>query len=49
MNDENDWDHHVAGETVEGLVDCVNREEVVQSVNEMKTGFYKLIGGVVVR
>ena len=33
MNEENDWDHNV-----EGPVDCVSREEVLQPLNKMKTG-----------
>ena len=38
MNEENDWDHNVEGDAVEGRADCVSREEVVQALNEMKTG-----------
>ena len=38
MNDENDWDHNVEGDAVEGLVVCVSREDVFQALNEMKTG-----------
>ena len=34
----NDWDHDVEGDTVEGPVVCVGREEVLQALNEMKTG-----------
>ena len=34
MNDENDLDHNVEGDTVEGQVDCVYREEVVQALDE---------------
>ena len=37
MNEENDWDHNVEGDAVEGLVDWINREEVVQELNQMKT------------
>ena len=36
-NEENDWDH-VKGDAVEGSVVCVSREEVLQALNEMKTG-----------
>ena len=38
MNDENDWDHNVVGDAVEGPVICVGREQVLQVLNEMKTG-----------
>ena len=38
MNEENDWDHDVEGDAVEGPVGCVGREEVLQALNEMKTG-----------
>ena len=38
MNDENDWDHKVGAYAVEGPVVCVSREQVVQALNEMKTG-----------
>ena len=38
MNEENDWYHNVEGDAVEGLVVCVSREEVLQAINEMKTG-----------
>ena len=38
MNEENDWDHYVEGDAVEGPVVCVNREDVLQALNEMKTG-----------
>ena len=34
MNEENDWDHNVEGYTVENLLVCVSREEVLQSLNE---------------
>ena len=37
MNEENDWDHNVEGDAVEGPVVCVSRE-VLQALNEMKTG-----------
>ena len=35
MNEENDWDHNLEGNAVEGLVVCVGREEVLQALNEM--------------
>ena len=35
MNDENDWDHNVEGDTVEGPVVSVCREEVLLALNEM--------------
>ena len=38
MNEENDWDHNVEGDAVEGRVVCLSREEVLQALNEMKTG-----------
>ena len=38
MNDENDWDRNVQGDAAEGPVVCVSREEVLQALNEMKTG-----------
>ena len=38
MNEENDWDCNVEVDAVEGPVVCVSREEVVQALNEMKTG-----------
>ena len=38
MNVENDLDHNVEGDTVEGPVVCVSREEEHQALNEMKTG-----------
>ena len=28
-NEENDWDHSVEGDAVEGAVVCVSREEVL--------------------
>ena len=30
MNEENDWDHNVERDAVEGPVDNISREEVVQ-------------------
>ena len=38
MNEENDWNHNVEGDAVEGPLVCVSREEVLQALNEMKTG-----------
>ena len=38
MNKENDWDHNVERDSVEGLVVCLSRGEVLQALNEMKTG-----------
>ena len=35
MNEENDWDHNVEGDVVEGSVVCESRERVVQRMNEM--------------
>ena len=29
MNEENDWDHNVEGDAVEGPVVCIGREGVV--------------------
>ena len=33
MNKENDWDHNVEGDAVEGPVVCVRRLEVSQALN----------------
>ena len=38
MNEEDDWDCNVEGDAVEGPVVCVCRGEVLQALNEMKTG-----------
>ena len=38
MDEENDWDHNVEGDAVEGPVVCVSREEVLQAIDEIKTG-----------
>ena len=38
MNEENDWDHNVEGDAVEGPVVYVSREDVLHALNEMKTG-----------
>ena len=35
---KHDWDHNVEGDPAEGSVACVGREEVLQALNEMKTG-----------
>ena len=37
MNEENDWDHDVEGDVVEGPVVRVSREEVILMLNEIKT------------
>ena len=34
MNEENDWEHNVEEDTVEGPVVYVCREEVLQALNE---------------
>ena len=36
MNVENDWNHNVGEDAVEGPVVSVSREEVLQALNEMK-------------
>ena len=38
MNEENDWDHYVEGDAVEGAVYFVSRDEVVRVLSEMKSG-----------
>ena len=38
INKENDCDHNVEGDAVEGQVVCVSRKEVQLALNEMKTG-----------
>ena len=38
MNEENDWDHYVEGDAVEGSLVFVSREEVLQVLNEVKAG-----------
>ena len=38
MNEENNPDHDVEGDVVEGLVVCISRKVVLQALNEMKTG-----------
>ena len=37
INEENDWDHNVEGNAVEGPVVCVSRVGMLQALNEMKT------------
>ena len=37
LNEGNVWDQNVEEDAVEGLVVCVNREQVLQALNEMKT------------
>ena len=38
MNEDNDWDHNVEGDAVEGPVVCLGREEVLLALDKMKTG-----------
>ena len=38
MTEENDWDHVVEGGAEEGPVVHVGREEMLQALNERKTG-----------
>ena len=38
VNKENDWDHNVEADAEEGPVVCVSREDVLQVLNETKTG-----------
>ena len=38
MNEENDWHRYVKGDAVEGPVVCVSREEVLQALDERKSG-----------
>ena len=33
MNEDNNWEHNVEGNALEGLVVCVSREEVLQALN----------------
>ena len=40
MNKENDWDHYVEGDAVEGLVDCVGKDEAVQALNNNNNGYF---------
>ena len=34
MIKENDWDHNVEGDAVEGPIVCIRREEVLQALNK---------------
>ena len=36
MNDENDWDHNVEGDSVEVPVNCVFRDKVMQMLIKRK-------------
>ena len=38
MNEENEWDQRVEANLVEGPVERVSREEVVEAIGEMKAG-----------
>ena len=38
INEENDFDHNMEGDAEEGPLVCVCREEVLQVLNEIKTG-----------
>ena len=38
MNEENARDHNVEGDSLEGSVVCVCREEMLLALNKMKTG-----------
>ena len=38
MNEENEWDHNMKAELVEGPVERVSQEEVVKAIREMKAG-----------
>ena len=38
MDEENNCDHKVEGDAVEGPAVCVSRYEVLQALNKMKTG-----------
>ena len=37
MSEENDWDHNVEEDVVEGLVVSVSTQELMQALCEMKT------------
>ena len=37
-NEENDWDHNVEGDAVEGPVVCIGREIALQALTEINTG-----------
>ena len=38
MNEENDWDHNAEEGAFESPVDCVCKDDMVQTLNEMLTG-----------
>ena len=38
MNEEIGWDLNMEGDAIEGAVVCVSIEELLQAINEMKTG-----------
>ena len=38
MNEENDWDHNVEVDAVEGPAVFVSRKDVLQKLNEITTG-----------
>ena len=38
MNEGYDWDHNLEGDAVKGPVVCVSNKDVLQTLNEMKTG-----------
>ena len=38
MNEENDWDHDMEGDAAEDPVVCKCRDDVLQALNEIKTG-----------
>ena len=48
MNEENDFDPNVEGDAVEGPVVCVNREKVLQALNENRKCPWTFRGIIVV-
>ena len=38
INEKNDWGHNMERDAVEGSVVCVDIKEMLQALNEMKTG-----------
>ena len=38
MNEEDDWDHYLEGNAVDGSADCVCGEDVVQALSKMTAG-----------
>ena len=38
MNEENEWDHMVETDVVEGQVETVARNEIVEAMQKMKSG-----------